>query len=478
MAARRRSGQATARASPRAARVADEARDERYEDLTSQMRALGAAVALLVDRERERVPERPTETPAETTRALELMAQAMSHLSTRVRDGRDAGSGSDGEVLATEERGAEVPEIRVADPRFHSLLSVHSYLLTRRSPHVLPRQVARLSKRAVELRPRLGTSFGGRSPLAVLPFLQRVREIAEEAGLSEGVVLRLFPDLLSEPALTSFRSAKPSTYPEAVKWLLLTYAPETRVTESWRDLQQLKQEDPETATEFALRLQAAAHQLGGLVSATELKALYEGGLQDGTRHLFRATLPPNPDRTLADSVAAAESLYQAVRVTRGDREHPSGPHTRSRAARGIFAIAPGGAGTQEVSEENVTNFLEPDVDWGTVVCYGAHGHHTQGRPRGITRVCWTCWLPGHFSDECPLIPLPMRAEIADRKRKALAESGYQPRAGPLRGGQQRSWGRGEPPPRRPESDRTVTVPTEQSAGDEERRGTNAPAPRL
>jgi hypothetical protein len=52
----------------------------------------------------------------------------------------------------------------------------------------------------------------------------------------------------------------------------------------------MRQEDPETATEFALRLQTAVHRLGSLVSPAELKALYKGGLQDGTSHLLRAIL--------------------------------------------------------------------------------------------------------------------------------------------------------------------------------------------
>jgi hypothetical protein len=199
---------------------------------------------------------------------MEAMKNALAALSARVTRSKGAGSDDDDEFNAFADPEDVVPEMRVADPRFASLLSVSTYLLSRRSPVVLPRQVAKLSKIAAELRPRLGKYFYGTSLLAVLPFLQRVREISEEAGLTEGIVLRILPDLLAEPALTSYRSAKPPTYPEAVKWFLLTYAPESRVAESWRDLQQIHQEDPETATEFSLRLQKAAHELGGLVKSS------------------------------------------------------------------------------------------------------------------------------------------------------------------------------------------------------------------
>jgi hypothetical protein len=272
-------------------------------------------------------------------RALESMSQAIAALSTRsIRSRADEFGSEDDNPNGVFEVGADVPEMRVADPQFASLLSVNTYLLTRRSPRVLPRDVSRLTKRAAELRPRLGSPFDGSLPLSVLPFLQRVKEIAEEAGLTEGIVLRIFPDLLSEAAVTSYRGARPDTYPAAIKWFLLTYAPESRVAERWRDLQQLRQEDPETATEFALRLQRAAHQLGGLVSSVELKSLYEGGLQDSTRHLFRATLPPDPARTLSDSVAAAEALSQAVQATRGERSQVITRPLRTVCTRGIFAL--------------------------------------------------------------------------------------------------------------------------------------------
>ena len=52
-------------------------------------------------------------------------------------------------------------------------------------------------------------SFTGRDGLEIIPFLTRLREVSDEAGLSEGVLLRLLPDLLAEPALTAYRSTHP-----------------------------------------------------------------------------------------------------------------------------------------------------------------------------------------------------------------------------------------------------------------------------
>jgi hypothetical protein len=146
----------------------------------------------------------------------------------------------------------------------------------------------------------------------VLPFLSRLQEIANEGGVSEGILLRLFLDMLIEPALTAFRDAKPMSYPAAIKWFLLTYASEATVAERWCDLQMMKQEDPESPSEFAIRQQSAAHRLGPLVGPAELKALYEGGLTDNVRHMLRATLKPDQHRTIADTVSAAAALAQAM----------------------------------------------------------------------------------------------------------------------------------------------------------------------
>jgi hypothetical protein len=114
----------------------------------------------------------------------------------------------------------EVAEIEVADPRFVSLLAVYTYSLHVRTARVAPKEISKLSKRATELRPRLGKAFSGREAMDVLPFLSRVQEIAKEGGVSEGMLLRLFPDMLIEPALTAFRAVKPMFYLAAIKWFI------------------------------------------------------------------------------------------------------------------------------------------------------------------------------------------------------------------------------------------------------------------
>jgi hypothetical protein len=78
-----------------------------------------------------------------------------------------------------------------------------------------------------------------------------------------------------------------------------------------------------------------------------------------------------------------------------------------------------------------------------------------------TRLCCTCWLPGHFSEECPVVPEHLRPEIAARKHKALTELRRQ--RAELQQIRRPGWyrSRAEPPASRdlPTSPLTTTEPT-------------------
>jgi hypothetical protein len=183
-----------------------------FNDLKSQLSALTSTVAALVARDQDRSDPGPDD--GGSAAAIDRLAQAMARLA-RVDD-------RDEEWLPDSDHGPEpelpeVAEIEVADPRFASLLDVSTYRLYVRTARVAPKEISKLYKRATELRPRLGKAFSGCDAMDVLPFLSRLQEIANEGGVSERMLLRLFTDMLIEPALTAFRAAKPMSYPAAIK---------------------------------------------------------------------------------------------------------------------------------------------------------------------------------------------------------------------------------------------------------------------
>jgi hypothetical protein len=428
-------------------------------DLAQRVEQLTSLVERMLDRDVTR--SRQEDQVVQTATALTQMTEAVTRL-TRVAARREPDRPDQGDEDDDEEE-LDDPELPVAaivaaDPRFQALFNLDTYRLTNRRSKVTARGVSQLTKRAGELRPRMTKSFTGRDGLEIIPFLTRLREVSEEAGLSEGVLLRLLPDLLAEPALTAFRSTHPSSYPVALRWLLLTYAPEAQVSEYWRRLQQSRQTESESPAEFALRIQMEAAKMGTLISPQELKALFESGLIDATRHLLRATLIPDPNRTLTDSVSTAEALAKALSAQKLEYTFRTDA-ARLRARKALIA---------EPVREEEDGWLEwrtpPDDEVEDLLaCYwdrdtrGAIGR----RDNQGTRLCWTCWLPGHFSEECPVVPEHLRPEIAARKQKALTELRRQ--RSERSQSRQPGWyrPRAEPPAARdlPSSPLTTTEPT-------------------
>ena len=387
-------------------------------DLAQRVEQLTSLVERMLDRDVTR--SRQEDQVVQTATALTQMTEAVTRL-TRVAarrepDGADQGD-EDDDAKDLDELELPVAAIVAADPRFQALFNLDTYRLINRRSKVTARGVSRLTRRAGELRPRMTKSFTGRDGLEIIPFLTRLREVSDEAGLSEGVLLRLLPDLLAEPALTASRSTHPSSYPVALRWFLLTYAPEAQVTEYWRRLQQSRQSESETPAEFALRLQMEAAKLGTLISPSELKALFEGGLRDATRHLLRATLVPDPNRTLTDSISTAEALAQALSFQKPETTiSTDSPRLRHRRA---LIAEPDGEEEEGLSEWRRPSHEEEDL----LACYGDREFRgsTSRRDPSSVRLCWTCWLPGHFSEECPVVPEHLRPEISARKQKALME---------------------------------------------------------
>ena len=404
-------------------------------DLTLRMEQLTNLVERLIARDADR--SRQEDQVVQTATALTQMTEAVTHLAkvTYERGTNGAGLEDDDDTAdGTDDPETPVAEIIAADPRFQPLFKLETYRLTNRKTRVTSRGVSRLTKRAGEIRPRMTKSFSGRDILEIIPFLSRLREVSDEAGLSEGMLLRIIPDLLVEPSLTAFRSVHPRSYPGALRWFLLTYAPESTVADYWRRLQQSRQKESETPNEYALRLQLEAAKLGSIIPSQELKALFEDGLVDATRYLLRATINTDPNRTLTDSVTTASALAKALSSKAPEPTFRTDV-ARLRARRVMLA---------EPDETKMDDWLEkknnPDEDAeDLLVCYGDHEDRRQfSRIESPEhRLCWTCWLPGHFSEECPVVPEHLRPEIAGRKKKALTMLRQQRAERP--GGSQPGW---------------------------------------
>jgi hypothetical protein len=144
-------------------------------DLQGQVAALTQLVTNLVLREEQRRAE-PNPT-AQTANALTQMTAAVSALARVAQQPRAPDSASDDLFLPLEPPEDPIIGIVVADPRFATLFDLESYRLTNRRRQVSAIQIAGLTKRAQELRPRISKLFDGRGALEIIPFLIRLKEV-------------------------------------------------------------------------------------------------------------------------------------------------------------------------------------------------------------------------------------------------------------------------------------------------------------
>jgi hypothetical protein len=139
---------------------------------------------------------------------------------------------------------------------------------------------------------------------------------------------------------------------------------------------------------------------------------------DAIRYLLRATIAPDPRKTLTDSVTTASAISKALSSNTSDKRFKSDAG-RPRARRVLIAnpISPSEIVPSDwwIAEDQESEDL--------MICYSDREHRTRNQHREThgVRMCWTCWLPGHFSEECPVVSDHLSPEIAVRKQKALTE---------------------------------------------------------
>jgi len=100
--------------------------------------------------------------------------------------------------------------------------------------------------------------FSGEHAILIFDFLSRLVEEADTNGMSEGQLMVCLPHMLTKTAAQQYRAASNSSrssglkyWPEAVQYLLRTYATETAIHEAVDDLDNIRQGPTEDETAFA-----------------------------------------------------------------------------------------------------------------------------------------------------------------------------------------------------------------------------------
>jgi hypothetical protein len=187
----------------------------------------------------------------------------------------------------------QVQSIPIRNKRFSDVLAVSSYRLVDTNETLPFDQSMSLTQVANQIRPRMEVFFfSGEAPLKVLLFLRHLTRIANQSRLSEATLLWIMEDFLQSPAREAFRAQAHQSWPEAVHWLLITFAPESSLEQAVRSLNLVSQAQIESVKQFGLRLQLESSTLGCLISLSETKSLFSQGLNEPVRSFYLSLISP------------------------------------------------------------------------------------------------------------------------------------------------------------------------------------------
>jgi hypothetical protein len=158
-----------------------------------------------------------------------LMSSRMeSDSSQQVRPAVDVSSSRTPPERLREPLPTLINQVPIRNKRFTDVLAVTTYRLVDTNENLPYDQSMSLTQVANQIRPRMeGYFFSGEPTLKVLPFLRQLTRIANQSRLSEATLLWVVEDFLQSPAREAFRAQAHRTWPEAVHWLLITFAPES-----------------------------------------------------------------------------------------------------------------------------------------------------------------------------------------------------------------------------------------------------------
>lgn len=238
--------------------------------------------------------------------------------------------------LQRHERSSDhLPPILVTNRRFERLLSIERYRLPNRDHRQGPVVTRTVNKWAHHLRPALEpVEFNGEPPIAALQWIMTLVRLLRDTKLSEGAGIRLWPHFLKDSAREEFITVHEdcdedlggvSTWPEAVHWLLTTYAREEYLQDAADKLEAMRQQPGEREEVFAGRLRKQSRVIAGAYSTEDLMGLFQRGTTPEKRALLRIERPKFTGPTaFHDFVSYASALGQNSGITR----RPSTPHFR------------------------------------------------------------------------------------------------------------------------------------------------------
>jgi hypothetical protein len=127
--------------------------------------------------------------------------------------------------------------------------------------------------------------FDGSDPILIFDFLGRLTEECDTLKMSEGQAFIALPHFLKGRAETQYRasanssrSGGVSSWPEAVQYLLRTYATPAAIRKATKEFNSVTQEWDEDETTYAARVNEAAYRCGNVHTEDEKMTKFVDGL--------------------------------------------------------------------------------------------------------------------------------------------------------------------------------------------------------
>ena len=319
------------------------------------------------------------------------------------------------------------------DLRFRKALDYRYYRLNRRSSRYDGQVASRVARLTRQLEASFKMRFSGADPIAVIQFLHSFVDAANTNGVREGAALHVLRSFLDTPARDEFVAYRATSYPEAVDWCLSTFAPVGALASEYKAISSMTQRAHESPRAFSLRLRQRASRLGPLMDEAAVTVLLEG-LDPSVSGFVQSALR-HQKPTFTNVVQEAELVFASVQATEARVVEKSAP-SASRHNRSTIL-----ANTNRGRPE----YLKPHREYPPVPllsvefeddCYPHYPDAEEASdemeqilvanlaPPQQVRCCYTCWRPGHFSAQCPLIPESERAGIAQRRAEVMRKRGH------------------------------------------------------
>jgi len=199
---------------------------------------------------------------------------------------------SDGEVaipITLRQKGPKHPglsSLQPSDGRYDRLMSYRYYRLSHTSQRRSFTSTTRLHKMIKNLELTLKErKFDGSDPILVFDFLGRLTEECDTLKMSEGQAFIALPHFLKGRAETQYRASANnsrnggvSCWPEAVQYLLRTYATPAAIRKSTKEFNSVTQDWDEDESTYASRVNEAAYRCGNVHTEDEKMTKFVDGL--------------------------------------------------------------------------------------------------------------------------------------------------------------------------------------------------------